>query len=54
MSMENVKASFRLATEQDIDLETYDHTKLSAINTCPTFGILRYQMHRTMALLHEH
>ena len=42
------KAEFRLATEQDADLETYDHTKLSAINTCPTWGILRYGMHKAM------
>lgn len=46
--MENVKANFRLATEQDTHLETYDHTKLSAINTCPTWGILRYAMHKKM------
>ena len=48
MSMENVKASFRLATEQDAHLETYDHTKLSAINTCVTWGVLRYGMHKRM------
>ena len=36
-------------TQPDQDhLDTYDHTKLSAINTCPTFGILRYQMHKRM------
>jgi hypothetical protein len=46
--METYKASFRLATEQDLHLETYDHTKLSGINTCPTFGILRYAMHKKM------
>lgn len=42
----NVK--FRLATSDDEHLETYDHTKLSAINTCPTWGIIRYQMHKRM------
>lgn len=42
------QADFRLATEHDAHLPTYDHTKLSAINTCPTFGILRYTMHRRM------
>lgn len=41
-------ASFRLATENDSHLPTYDHTKLSAINTCPVWGILRYTMHRKM------
>ena len=25
----------------------YDFTKLTAINTCPTFGVLRYALHRT-------
>jgi hypothetical protein len=48
MSMETYQASFRLATEQDTHLETYDHTKLSAINTCPTWGVLRYTMHKRM------
>lgn len=47
--MENV-ANFRLATEEDKHLSTFDHTKLSAINTCPTYGILRYQMHKRMSL----
>lgn len=28
--------------------DAYDHTKLSAINTCPTWGILRYTMHKAM------
>ncbi len=38
----------RMATPQDDALETYDHTKLSAINTCPMWGILRYQMHKAV------
>src|SRR5687767_3665263 len=25
----------------------YDNTKLVAVNTCPTFGILRYEQHKT-------
>lgn len=29
------------------DVETFDYTKLTAINTCPTFGIVRYGMHKT-------
>lgn len=28
-------------------LVCYDYTKLTAINTCPTFGVLRYALHRT-------
>jgi hypothetical protein len=42
--------SARLATEADKDLPAYDNTKLVAINTCPTWGILRYGMHKTMSL----
>jgi hypothetical protein len=38
----------RMATKEDSHLLAYDHTKLSAINTCPTWGILRYSMHKTM------
>jgi len=42
-------AEFRLADhEADQLLEAYDFTKLSAINTCPTWGIVRYQMHKRM------
>ena len=41
-------ATFRTTGPADIGLETYDHTKLSGINTCPTWGILRYQMHKRM------
>lgn len=36
------------ATEADKDLPTYDHTKLSNINTCPTWGIVRYSLHKKM------
>ena len=38
----------RMATPDDKDLPTYDHTKLSAINTCPTWGIIRYALHKRM------
>lgn len=41
------RADFRVATDEDKHLDTYDNTKLVAINTCPTWGILRYQMHKT-------
>lgn len=36
------------ATEADKDLPTYDHTKMSNINTCPTWGTLRYSLHKRM------
>lgn len=38
-----------IATQAEIDtLEKMDYTKLSAINMCPTWGILRYGMHKAM------
>jgi hypothetical protein len=43
--------SLRILTKDDPewhDLEGFDHTKLSAINMCPTWGITRYGMHRVM------
>jgi hypothetical protein len=40
----------RMATDADLALEAFDHTKLAAINTCPTWGILRYQMHKSVRL----
>ena len=42
-----VSVSLRLATPEDAHLPTYDNTKLQAANTCPTWGIVRYQMHKT-------
>ena len=38
----------RMATEDDAHLPAYDHSCLSAINVCPTWGILRYSMHKRM------
>lgn len=42
--------NIRLTTEDDMHLHAYDNTKLVAINTCPTWGILRYSMHKTMSV----
>lgn len=42
-----VRTSTRMATEEDAHLPTFDNTKLVAINTCPTWGIVRYVMHKT-------
>jgi len=39
---------FRLATPDDIHLPTYDNTKLVAYNTCPTWGVMTYDMHKKM------
>ena len=41
-------AAFRMTRDVDMHLPTYDHTKLSAVNTCPTWGIMRYDMHLKM------
>lgn len=38
-----------MATEADQHLPAFDNTKLTAINTCPTWGILRYVHHKTFA-----
>ena len=45
MKVKSVSA--RLATPADAHLNTYDNTKLQAVNVCPTWGILRYDMHKT-------
>lgn len=39
---------YMIPDSDDFDLEAFDHTKLAAINTCPTWGITRYQMHLRM------
>lgn len=43
-----VSLKMRQATDDDAHLPTFDHTKLSNINTCPTWGILRYGLHKKM------
>ena len=43
-----ISLATRMATNDDANLKPYDHTKLSAINTCPTWGILRYSHHKSM------
>lgn len=43
------KVSARLATEDDKNIPAYDNTKLVALNTCPTWGIVRYSQHKTMS-----
>lgn len=40
--------SIRLATEADQHLPAYDFTGLSSINTCPTWGLVRYSMGKSM------
>jgi hypothetical protein len=38
----------QVATEEDAHLPTFDNTKLTAINTCPMWGIIRYDQHKRM------
>lgn len=49
--MEDVLAvKVSLTTPEDAKtLKAFDYTKLTAVNTCPTWGILRYGLHRTAA-----
>lgn len=49
MSGKVLSVAVRLATEEDAHLPAYDNTKLQAGNTCPTWGVLRYQMHKAFA-----
>jgi hypothetical protein len=43
-----ISVETRMATDADDHLDTYDHTKLSNINDCPTWGIIRYSHHKRM------
>jgi len=43
-----ISMNMRMATEEDAHLPAYDNTKLMNINVCPTWGILRYSMHKVM------
>lgn len=50
--VEIVSVSARLTDYDDpadLALPAYDNTRLQAINTCPTWGILRYAMHKSMS-----
>jgi hypothetical protein len=40
-----------MTTDDDKELITYDQTKLSAFNTCPTWGIIRYAHHKRFATI---
>ena len=44
-----MKLTYRMATAADAHLPTFDYTKLTAINTCPTWGIMRYTHHKAMS-----
>jgi hypothetical protein len=41
-----VSIETRMATDEDSHIDNYDNTRLVAVNTCPTWGVLRYGMHK--------
>lgn len=44
-----MRVSITIPTDEELaTLPHYDHTKLSAINTCPVWGIIRYEKHKTL------
>ena len=44
-----ISLNTRMATtEEDNLLPAFDHTALSAVNTCPTWGVIRYRKHKKM------
>jgi hypothetical protein len=43
-----MKCSIRLATEDDSSLPVFDYTKLTALNMCPRWGLIRYDQHKRM------
>lgn len=44
----SVRATDTSEGSPDLLLDVYDNTKLTAINTCPTWGLVRYDMHKAM------
>lgn len=42
-----VTTDIRVTTPEDQHLPTFDYTKLTAINACPTWGLVRYDQHKT-------
>lgn len=43
-----IEVDLRITKEEDMHLPTFDNTKLTAINTCPRWGIIRYHQHKRM------
>lgn len=41
-----LKVDVRPTTEHDMHLPAFDNTKLTAINTCPKWGLIRYEHHK--------
>lgn len=46
--MDFSRCTIRPTTEADHHLPTFDNTKLVAINTCPRWGLIRYDQHKRM------
>lgn len=47
--MQELLPFFRVATPEDKHLPTYDHTKIAAVFTCPTWGVIRYGHNKVYA-----
>lgn len=45
----NMTPSSKFPKEEMDLLPTFDNTKLTAINTCPTWGLIRYEEHKTFS-----
>lgn len=43
------RVSVRPTKPDELHIEAFDNTKLTAINTCPVWGIIRYGMHKRMS-----
>src|ERR1044072_1768379 len=46
-----MKCNIRLTTEEekaDPSIPAFDYTKLTALNTCPRWGLIRYDQHKKM------
>lgn len=47
--MQDLLPFARVATEADAHLPTYDFTKINAVFTCPTWGVIRYGHNKVMS-----
>src|SRR5689334_14562472 len=48
---ERMRCAIRLTTEEEKDvpsIPTFDYTKLTALNMCPRWGLIRYDQHKRM------
>lgn len=53
LSSEIAGRTITMSINKSSTLETFDNTKLTAVNVCPTWGITRYGMHKVMPRKYE-